>query len=156
MQHLSIQRSYLPRPNQLEKSHVDEITDARGDQCDSCGNLLDPLQPAAQANDVVGQPQESKPTGWLINPRCKLDGATPEPRATKHLFLRLDALKDDVVSWFRSANKEWSANCVAITESWISRGLQARGITRDLKWGVPSTFCDNRLPMRKYCALLAE
>ncbi|KAF2963783.1 hypothetical protein GQX73_g9803 [Xylaria multiplex] len=111
--------------------------DARGDQCDACGNLLDPLQPAAQANDVAGQAQESKPTGWLINPRCKLDGATPEARATKHLFLRLDALKDDVVSWFRGANKEWSANCVAITESWISRGLQARGITRDLKWGVP-------------------
>ncbi|KAI0909958.1 tRNA synthetases class I (M)-domain-containing protein [Ustulina deusta] len=110
---------------------------ARGDQCDACGNLLDPLQPAAQANDVVDQAQESKPTGWLINPRCKLDGATPEARATKHLFLRLDALKDDVVSWFRGANKEWSANCVAITESWISRGLQARGITRDLKWGVP-------------------
>ncbi|KAI0535392.1 tRNA synthetases class I (M)-domain-containing protein [Xylaria digitata] len=111
--------------------------DARGDQCDACGNLLDPLQPAAQANDVAGQAQESKPTGWLINPRCKLDGATPEARATKHLFLKLDALKDDVVSWFRGANKEWSANCVAITESWISRGLQARGITRDLKWGVP-------------------
>jgi methionyl-tRNA synthetase len=115
--------------------------DARGDQCDACGNLLDPLQPVAQANDVVGQAQESKPTGWLINPRCKLDGATPEPRPTKHLFLRLDALKDDVVSWFRSANKEWSANCVAITESWISRGLQARGITRDLKWGVPVPKC---------------
>ncbi|KAI1421904.1 tRNA synthetases class I (M)-domain-containing protein [Xylaria sp. FL1777] len=111
--------------------------DARGDQCDACGNLLDPLQPVAQANDVADQAQESKPTGWLINPRCKLDGATPEARATKHLFLRLDALKDDVVSWFRGANKEWSANCVAITESWISRGLQARGITRDLKWGVP-------------------
>lgn len=115
--------------------------DARGDQCDACGNLLDPLQPVAQENDVAGQAQESKPTGWLINPRCKLDGATPEPRPTKHLFLRLDALKDDVITWFRSANKEWSSNCVAITESWISRGLQARGITRDLKWGVPIPKC---------------
>ncbi|RWA10933.1 hypothetical protein EKO27_g4194 [Xylaria grammica] len=130
---------YCPKHESfLADRFVEGECNARGDQCDACGNLLDPLQPAAQANDVAGQTQESKPTGWLINPRCKLDGATPEARATKHLFLRLDALKDDVVSWFRGANKEWSANCVAITESWISRGLQARGITRDLKWGVPS------------------
>ncbi|KAI0391444.1 tRNA synthetases class I (M)-domain-containing protein [Xylariaceae sp. FL0594] len=111
--------------------------DARGDQCDGCGNLLDPLEPEAQANDVVGQPQESKATGWLINPKCKVDGATPVPRPTKHLFLRLDALKDDVISWFHKTSESWSANCIAITQSWIDRGLQARGITRDLKWGVP-------------------
>ncbi|KAI8622879.1 tRNA synthetases class I (M)-domain-containing protein [Xylariaceae sp. FL1651] len=109
--------------------------DARGDQCDACGNLLDPLEPVAEANDVIGH--ESKGTGWLLKPRCKLDGATPEPRKTKHLFLRLDALKDDIISWFNVTNKEWSANCIAITQSWIDRGLQARGITRDLKWGVP-------------------
>ncbi|KAI1814929.1 methionyl-tRNA synthetase [Poronia punctata] len=111
--------------------------DARGDQCDGCGNLLDPLEPEAQANDVVGQPQESKATGWLINPKCKVDGATPVPRPTKHLFLRLDLLKDDVISWFHETSELWSANCIAITQSWIDRGLQARGITRDLKWGVP-------------------
>jgi methionyl-tRNA synthetase len=98
-----------------------------------------------------------------------VDGASPEPRATKHLFLRLDILKDDIVSWFHGASELWSANCVAITQSWIdrlaplyssdlvefirrfcrelplltlfSRGLQARGITRDLSWGVPSTLC---------------
>ncbi|KAL1848586.1 hypothetical protein Plec18167_002210 [Paecilomyces lecythidis] len=119
---------------------------ARGDQCDKCGNLLDPLEPEstedAQAK-ASGQSQEedvvTKATGWLINPRCKLDGATPEKRNTKHLYLRLDALRDQIVSWFEKASKEgeWSANCIAITQSWIDKGLKPRGITRDLRWGVP-------------------
>ncbi|KAI1320509.1 methionyl-tRNA synthetase-like protein [Xylariaceae sp. FL0255] len=107
--------------------------DARGDQCDKCGNLLDPLEPSSDSKDAA----KSSGTGWLLKPRCKLDGATPEARKTKHLFLKLDALKDDIVSWFHKTSKQWSANCVAITQSWIDRGLQARGITRDLKWGVP-------------------
>ncbi|KAI0143162.1 methionyl-tRNA synthetase-like protein [Xylariaceae sp. FL1272] len=107
--------------------------DARGDQCDKCGNLLDPLEPVS----VDGSEAKGTGTGWLLKPRCKLDGETPVPRKTKHLFLKLDALKDDIVSWFEKTNKQWSANCIAITKSWIDRGLQARGITRDLKWGVP-------------------
>jgi methionyl-tRNA synthetase len=107
---------------------------ARGDQCDACGNLLDPLEPD---KDASGN-QETKATGWLINPRCKLDGTTPERRKTKHLYLRLDALQDEIKQWLETAEKGWSANCVAITHSWLDQGLKPRGITRDLKWGVPS------------------
>ncbi|KAL2124490.1 hypothetical protein VTJ04DRAFT_855 [Mycothermus thermophilus] len=106
---------------------------ARGDQCDACGNLLDPLEPD---KDASGN-QETKATGWLINPRCKLDGTTPERRKTKHLYLRLDALQDEIKQWLETAEKGWSANCVAITHSWLDQGLKPRGITRDLKWGVP-------------------
>ncbi|KAL2271490.1 hypothetical protein VTJ83DRAFT_861 [Remersonia thermophila] len=106
---------------------------ARGDQCDACGNLLDPLEPD---KDASGN-QETKATGWLINPRCKLDGATPERRKTKHLYLRLDALQNEIKEWLEVAEKGWSANCVAITHSWLDQGLKPRGITRDLKWGVP-------------------
>ena len=107
---------------------------ARGDQCDRCGSLLDPLEP-----EETGAKQETgeRSTGWLINPRCKLDGATPERRPTKHLYLRLDSLQDEMVNWFTGASAEWSANCIAITKSWIEKGLQPRGITRDLRWGVP-------------------
>ncbi|KXX78955.1 Methionine--tRNA ligase, cytoplasmic [Madurella mycetomatis] len=106
---------------------------ARGDQCDACGNLLDPLEPD---RDASGN-QETKATGWLINPRCKLDGTTPERRQTKHLYLRLDALQEEIKTWLASAEKGWSANCVSITHSWLDQGLKPRGITRDLKWGVP-------------------
>lgn len=79
-----------------------------------------------------------KATGWLINPKCKVDGSTPEKRRTRHLFLRLDALKDEIVSWLKETETGWSSNCVSITHSWIDKGLKPRGISRDLKWGVPS------------------
>jgi methionyl-tRNA synthetase len=106
---------------------------ARGDQCDACGNLLDPLEPELDASGN----QETKATGWLINPRCKLDGTAPEKRQTKHLYLRLDALQGEIEEWLKTVEKAWSANCVSITHSWLDQGLKPRGITRDLKWGVP-------------------
>ncbi|KAF7714694.1 Methionine--tRNA ligase, cytoplasmic [Penicillium ucsense] len=93
--------------------------DARGDQCDKCGHLLDPFD--------------------LINPRCKLDGATPVRRETKHIHLLLDKLQPEVEKWSaESISKgDWPKNSRVITESWLKEGLKDRGITRDLKWGVP-------------------
>ncbi|KAH8729521.1 tRNA synthetases class I (M)-domain-containing protein [Ilyonectria robusta] len=112
---------------------------ARGDQCDACGSLLDAFEPEQEPNTGDEDHVEAKATGWLINPRCKLDGAAPEKRSTKHLYLKLDALKDELVAWFKKSSKEgeWSPNCTAVTQSWINKGLLPRGITRDLKWGVP-------------------
>jgi len=93
--------------------------DARGDQCDKCGHLLDPFD--------------------LIKPRCKLDGATPVRRETKHVHLLLDKLQPEVEKWSaESISKgDWPKNSRVITESWLKEGLKDRGITRDLKWGVP-------------------
>ena len=112
---------------------------ARGDQCDACGSILDPLKPEDSEQTGGDEADEAKATGWLINPRCKVDGATPERRKTKHLYLRLDALTDKVISWFDRAGKEggWSSNALSITQSWIDKGLQPRAISRDLRWGVP-------------------
>jgi methionyl-tRNA synthetase len=86
---------------------------------DKCGGLLDPFE--------------------LINPKCKLDGQTPVPRETKHIFLQLDKLSGEIEEWFLKSSKEggWNANSVAITKSWLDRGLEGRSITRDMKWGVP-------------------
>ena len=93
--------------------------DARGDQCDKCGHLLDPFE--------------------LINPRCKLDRATPVRRPTKHIHLLLDKLQPQIEQWVHKAIEEgnWPRNSRIITESWLKEGLKDRGITRDLKWGVP-------------------
>lgn len=93
--------------------------DARGDQCDKCGSLLDPLD--------------------LINPRCKVDGATPVTRETKHTYLRLDVLQPKIEEWSKQSIEKggWSRNAKVITESWLKQGLKERGITRDLAWGVP-------------------
>lgn len=96
-----------------------QYEDARGDQCDKCGSLLDPFE--------------------LINPHCKLDRATPVPRDTTHIFLRLDKAQPAVEEWFNKSSVEggWPQNGVSITKSWLEKGLDARSITRDLKWGTP-------------------
>ncbi|KAK4610265.1 putative methionine--tRNA ligase, cytoplasmic [Fulvia fulva] len=103
--------------------------DARGDQCDKCGHLLDPLD--------------------LKNPRCKLDGETPEARETKHVFLLLDTLQEQVAAWSKKSNEKgvWSDNGINITNAWIKEGLKPRGITRDLKWGtaVPLQGYDDKV-----------
>ncbi len=91
--------------------------DARGDQCDQCGNLLDPFE--------------------LIKPRCKICkiDQSPVPRDTKHIFLLLDKLQPKIEEWFTKASEEgkWSPNGIAITKSWLAKGLEGRSITRDLK-----------------------
>ncbi|KAF9319924.1 putative methionine--tRNA ligase, cytoplasmic protein rar1 [Podila horticola] len=93
--------------------------DARGDQCDQCGSLLN-------ATD-------------LINPRCKLDGNRPVQKESQHLFLDLGKLQPQCEAWFEKASAEgkWSSNGKVITKSWFKEGLQLRCITRDLKWGTP-------------------
>lgn len=93
--------------------------DARGDQCDKCGKLLDPLQ--------------------LINPKCKVDGAKPEVRQTKHTYLKLDVLQPKIEEWVNGSIEKggWSRNAAIITRDWLGKGLHERGITRDLAWGVP-------------------
>lgn len=93
--------------------------DARGDQCEHCGKLLDPTE--------------------LIDPRSAIDGSTPVLRETKHLYLDLPALLPKLKAWMEKASVEgrWATNAIRMTESWIRDGLRERCITRDLKWGVP-------------------
>jgi methionyl-tRNA synthetase len=93
--------------------------DARGDQCDKCGSLLDPFE--------------------LKNPHCKIDGATPVPRETTHIFLRLDKLQKPIEEWFSKSSVDgvWPKNGISITNTWLTAGLEGRSITRDLKWGTP-------------------
>lgn len=93
--------------------------DARGDQCDKCGSLLDPTE--------------------LLNPRCSTCGNTPEPRETKHLYINLPKISGKLDTWMNKASVEgqWSDNAINITKAWIRDGLNERAITRDLKWGIP-------------------
>lgn len=93
--------------------------DARGDQCDKCGALLDPRE--------------------LIEPRCKLDNAKPVIRNTTHIYLDLDKLEPELKQWVLEASEKgaWSRNSRTITNSWLKQGLEPRCITRDLVWGTP-------------------
>ncbi|MGI5069735.1 methionine--tRNA ligase [Treponema pectinovorum] len=93
-------------------------TDARGDQCDTCGSLLDPTQ--------------------LLAPRCHTCGSTPEIKKTKHLYIDLPSIAPKLEEWMEKASKEgrWSENAIRMTKAWIRDGLNERAITRDLKWGI--------------------
>ena len=94
-------------------------TKARGDQCDDCGSLLDPID--------------------LKDPKCHTCGSTPEVRETKHLYIDLPNLSKNLDAWMAKTSVEgkWSDNAINITKAWIRDGLNERAITRDLKWGIP-------------------
>jgi methionyl-tRNA synthetase len=93
--------------------------EARGDQCEACGKLLDPTD--------------------LKEPRCSTCGSGPAPRSTSHLYINLPKIKDQLEVWIKVAAEKgfWANNAVQMTHAWIRDGLRERAITRDLKWGIP-------------------
>ena len=95
---------------------------ARGDQCENCTKQLDPTD--------------------LINPRSAVSGSTElEVRETRHLYLRQSKLRDKLDQWIDSKT-DWPVLTTSIAKKWLhdGDGLQDRGITRDLEWGVPAQF----------------
>ncbi len=92
---------------------------ARGDQCENCTRVLDPVD--------------------LINPYSSISGSTHlEIRETSHLFLKQSACIDTLRQWIAEKKQEnWSNLVTSIAEKWLNDGLQDRCITRDLKWGIP-------------------
>src|SRR5262245_56093746 len=90
---------------------------ARGDQCESCTRVLESTD--------------------LKNPRSSISGSTDlEVRESRHLFLLLPKLADRLRAWIET-RKDWPAVTTSIAVKWLDEGLQDRGITRDLSWGVP-------------------
>ncbi|BDM83268.1 methionine--tRNA ligase [Acaryochloris marina] len=90
---------------------------ARGDQCENCTKVLTPTE--------------------LIKPRSTISGSTHlELRTSRHLFLRLDKLSDEVRNWV-DKQTQWSTLTKSIALKWLNEGLKSRCITRDLVWGVP-------------------
>ena len=103
-------------------------TSARGDQCENCTKQLDPTD--------------------LINPRSTISGSTDlEVRETKHLYLRQRSLRDKLEAWIDSKT-DWPILTTSIAKKWLNDGdgLQDRGITRDLHWGVPVQRGDQPWP----------
>ncbi|WP_299654506.1 methionine--tRNA ligase [uncultured Tateyamaria sp.] len=101
---------------------------ARGDQCENCTKQLDPTD--------------------LIEPRSAVSGSTDlEVRETKHLYLRQSELKDDLDAWIDSKT-DWPILTTSIAKKWLhdGDGLQDRGITRDLDWGIPVRRGDDDWP----------
>ncbi|MCW2724969.1 MAG: metS [Frankiales bacterium] len=88
---------------------------ARGDQCDNCGNQLDPQD--------------------LRNPRSKINGETPLFVESPQFFLELPAFAEALGSWLQ-ARTDWRPNVLKFSQN-LLEDLKPRAITRDLDWGVP-------------------
>ena len=93
--------------------------DAKGDQCESCGKLLEPTE--------------------LKNATCSSCHTKPILKKTTHLYIDLPAILPKYNEWLEQTLKtsSWSNNAIQVTKGWIKEGLQERAITRDLKWGIP-------------------
>lgn len=98
---------------------------ARGDQCDNCGRLLDPVD--------------------LIDPYSAVSGSkNVEIRETRHLFLLQSQMQDRIRDWIEQAT-DWPPLARSIALKWLDEGLRDRAITRDLSWGVPVTNPDGSI-----------
>lgn len=91
---------------------------ARGDQCENCTKVLDPTD--------------------LIDAKSTISGSgNLEVRETKHLFIKLPALEEQLKKWLETKEYSWPDVAYSIAKKWLKEGLQERCITRDLKWGFP-------------------
>lgn len=89
---------------------------ARGDQCDSCGKLIDAVN--------------------LIEPRSKISGEIPVLKETSHWYLNLPKFEPELRKWL-DTKTSWKDNVKNFILSWLNEGLIERSITRDIDWGVP-------------------
>ncbi|HEX6198076.1 MAG TPA: methionine--tRNA ligase [Jiangellaceae bacterium] len=88
---------------------------ARGDQCDNCGNQLDPIE--------------------LKDPRSRINGEAPKFIETEHFFLDLPALVDSLGSWLQTRT-DWRPNVLKFSLNLLD-DMRPRAMTRDIDWGVP-------------------
>jgi methionyl-tRNA synthetase len=112
------QKRFLPDRYIEGTCYICGYDNARGDQCDNCGSLLDATQ--------------------LINPHSKIDGSVPELRETEHFYIDLGALEPAIVEFLRQREDYLRPNVLRQSLGQIlAEGLHGRAITRDLDWGIP-------------------
>ena len=110
------EKRFLPDRYVEGECYICHYPDARGDQCDNCGNLLDAER--------------------LINPRSKIDGSTPVLREAEHFFLDLGKLAPAIQAYLNTGKGFWRANVIGFARN-MAADLHGRPITRDLDWGIP-------------------
>lgn len=96
--------------------------EARGDQCESCGSNLSPLE--------------------LKSPKSKISGDTPIIKESKNFYFPLENFQPKLEEWLNTKTN-WKANVKNYCEGWFKTGLKDRAITRDLDWGV-------KVPLKDY------
>ncbi|MDO4243498.1 MAG: methionine--tRNA ligase [Actinomyces sp.] len=104
---------------------------ARGDQCDACGNQLDPTD--------------------LISPRSRINGETPEFVESTHWFLDLPALAESLGAWLdeREESGTWRPNVIRFSQNLLEE-IRPRAMTRDIDWGIPVPGWEDQPSKRLY------
>lgn len=99
--------------------------DARGDQCDACGSVLEPEN--------------------LVEPVCAVCKKPIGFRPSRHLYIAISAM-EDALRRLVDGHPAWRKNAVAFTERYLEEGLRDRALTRDLEWGilVPKAGYENK------------
>ncbi|MDG5471756.1 methionine--tRNA ligase [Jeotgalibacillus sp. ET6] len=119
-----IEQTYCEYDNQfLPDRYVEGIcpncgANARGDQCDYCSLVLDPLD--------------------LLNRKCKICGNPPTTRFTEHFYFSLSSFQSNLETYTKEAedNGLWRENAISLTKRYLKEGLQDRAVSRDLSIGV--------------------
>ena len=104
---------------------------ARGDQCDNCGNQMDPTE--------------------LINPHSRINGETPNFVESVHYFLDLPALADALSAWLdeREQSGMWRPNVIKFSQNFLE-DIRPRAMTRDIDWGIPVPGWEDQPTKRLY------
>ena len=104
---------------------------ARGDQCDNCGNQMDPTE--------------------LINPHSRINGETPKFVESVHYFLDLPALADALSAWLdeREQSGTWRPNVIKFSKNFLE-DIRPRAMTRDIDWGIPVPGWEDQPTKRLY------
>ncbi len=113
---------FLPDRYVRGKCHHCGHPDVNGDQCESCGKIIDPL--------------------LLVDPVSVITNTRAEIRETTHWHLRLDAFEKPLAAWLESKQGRWRPSVLNFALGQIKNGLPERAMTRDIAWGIPVPLAD--------------
>ena len=113
-----IEKRFLPDRYVEGECYICHYPDARGDQCDNCGNLLD-------ATRLIKPHSKNHPDETLVI------------RETEHYFLDLGKFTDALKEYLTKHEHHWRPNVVRFSQNFVNEGLRGRPITRDIDWGIP-------------------
>lgn len=112
------EKRFLPDRYVEGECYICHFADARGDQCDNCGNLLD-------ATLLINPRNKSNPTDKLII------------RESEHFFLDLGRWEPELLAYLDKHAEHWRPNVTRFSRNFVADGLHGRPITRDIDWGIP-------------------